>query len=169
MVMLAAFIKDIDRKVLAGIDPGMAGEPARERLFDVLMRRIEMLAPHKAAVRSLARSARRNPALAVALNALSVQSQQWMLTAADIGAAGPKGMVRAQGLSLLFASVIGTWLDDDDPGLARTMAALDRALARGQVWSGLLDDVLGIPARICGALPRRRRERREGPGESAAA
>ena len=64
-----------------------------------------------------------------------------MLTAADIGAAGPKGMVRAQGLALLFASVLRTWVDDDDPGLARTMAALDRALARGQRWSGLLDDL----------------------------
>ena len=69
-----------------------------------------------------------------------------MLTAADIGAAGPRGFVRAQGLALLFASVLRTWVDDDDPGLARTMAALDRALARGQRWSGLLDELCRIPA-----------------------
>ena len=69
-----------------------------------------------------------------------------MLTAADIGAAGPRGFVRAQGLALLFASVLRTWVDDDDPGLARTMAALDRALARGQRWSGLLDELCRIPS-----------------------
>ena len=103
----------------------MAEEPPRERLFDVLMRRLEILTPHKAAVRSLTRSAMRNPPLAFALNGLAVQSQQWMLTAADIGASGPRGMVRAQGLAVLFASVLRTWVDDDDPGLARTMAALD--------------------------------------------
>ena len=34
----------------------------------------------------------RNPGLALALNGLAVRSQQWMLTAADIGAAGPRGM-----------------------------------------------------------------------------
>ena len=32
-------------------------------------------------------------------------------------------------------------LVDDDPGLARTTAALDRALARGQRWVGFLDDL----------------------------
>jgi hypothetical protein len=69
-------------------------------------------------------------------------------------------MLRAQGLALLFASVLRTWIDDQDRGLARTMAALDRALARGQRWSGLLDDLLRIPASVC--RPRQRRERGEG-------
>ena len=67
----------------------MAEEPARERLFDVLMRRLEALAPYKEAVHSLLRSARRNPGLALALNAMAVRSQQWMLEAAGIGAARP--------------------------------------------------------------------------------
>ena len=135
----------------------LAEEPPRERLFDVLMRRLEVLAPHRAAIRSLSRSAMCNPGLALALNALAVRSQQWMLTAADIGASGPKGMMRAQGLAMLFATVLRTWVDDDDEGLARTMAALDRALARGQVWSGVLDGVCRIPACVARVRPRRRR------------
>ena len=159
LAILAAHMKATDRAVLAGGDADMAEEPPRERLFDVLMRRLEVLAPHKAAVRSLTRSALRNPGLALTLNGLAVRSQQWMLTAADIGAAGPRGMVRAQGLALLFASVLRTWVDDDDPGLARTMAALDRALARGQRWSGFLDDVLRIPACVGRVRSRRRRPR----------
>ncbi|HKA81836.1 MAG TPA: TetR/AcrR family transcriptional regulator [Xanthobacteraceae bacterium] len=162
LAILAAHVKDTDRAVLAGIDADMAEEPPRERLFDVLMRRLEILAPHKAAVRSLVRSAMRNPPLAVALNSLAVQSQQWMLTAADIGAAGPRGMVRAQGLAVLFASVLRTWVDDDDPGLARTMAALDRALARGQRWSGLLDGALRMASCAGRSRPRRRRDTDDG-------
>ena len=75
LAILAAHIKDIDRAVLAGGDADMAEEPARERLFDVLMRRLEALAPYKEAVRSLLRSARRNPGLALALNAMAVRSQ----------------------------------------------------------------------------------------------
>ena len=157
LAILAAHMKAVDRAVLAGGDDDMAAEPPRERLFDVLMRRLEVLAPHKAAVRSLLRSATRNPRLALALNGLAVRSQQWMLTAADIDAAGPRGMVRAQGLALLFAQVLRTWVHDDDPGLARTMAALDRALARGQRWSGFLDDLCRIPAAACRLRPRRRR------------
>src|SRR6202047_3060562 len=154
LAILARALKEIDRQVLGGIDADMAEEPPRERLFDVLMRRIDALTPHKAAVRSLLHSAGRNPGLALALNGFAVRSQQWMLTAADISAAGPRGTVRAQGLALLFASVLRTWLRDKDPGLARTMSALDRALARGQRFSGFLDDLASIPARICRRRPR---------------
>jgi AcrR family transcriptional regulator len=170
LAILAAHMKNIDRAVLAGIDTDLAEEPPRERLFDVLMRRLEVLTPHKAALRSLARSATRNPALALALNGLAVRSQQWMLTAADISASGPRGMVRAQGLALLFASVLRTWLNDDDPGLARTMAALDRALARGQRWSGLLDDLLRV-SRCAGRRRERavRRRRADDAGEETIA
>jgi hypothetical protein len=149
-------MKETDRAVLAADAADMAEEPPRERLFDVLMRRLEVLEPHKAAVRSLTRSASRNPGLAFALNGLAVRSQQWMLTAADIDAAGPRGMVRAQGLAILFASALRTWVDDDDPGHARTMAALDRALARGQRWSGFLDGL----GRIQQCVTRGRRQRR---------
>jgi AcrR family transcriptional regulator len=168
LAILAAHMKEIDRAVLRGGDGDMAQEPARERLFDVLMRRLEAHGPHREAVRSLLRSATRNPPLAVALNGLAVQSQQWMLAAADISASGPKGTLRAQGLALLYASVLRTWLDDTDPGLAPTIAALDSALARGQRWSGLLDDALAVPARFC---PTRRppRPRRDDAGEETVA
>jgi AcrR family transcriptional regulator len=169
LAIFAAHIKAIDRAVLAADLSDMAEEPPRERLFDVLMRRLEVLAPHRQAIRSLLRSARRNPPLALALNGLAVRSQQWMLTAAEINASGPRGMVRAQGLALLFGSVLGTWVRDDDPGLARTMAALDRALARGQRFSGFLDDLCRIPSRLCRLRPRRRRRRRDDDAEEESA
>ena len=53
LAILAAYLKDIDRAVLAEDFSDMAEEPARERLFDVLMRRLDTLAPHREAVRSL--------------------------------------------------------------------------------------------------------------------
>ncbi len=162
--IVAAYVKAIDRKVLAGGEADMAEEPPRERLFDVLMRRLEAMAPDRAAIRSLMRSARRHPSLAFAFNALAVRSQQWMLTAANIDAAGPRGIVRAQGLALLFASVLRTFVRDEDEGLARTMAALDRALGRGQRWSGFLEDLCriapgGSVSRLCRRLRRDHRDR----------
>jgi AcrR family transcriptional regulator len=164
LAILAAHMKDVDRAVLRGGDGDMAQEPPRERLFDVLMRRLEAHAPHREAVRSLLRSAGRNPPLALALNGLAVQSQQWMLAAAAVPSSGSKGMVQAQGLALLYASVLRTWLDDTDPGLARTMAALDSALARGQRWSSMLDDLLSVPSRLCPTRTRRR-ARHDNPGD----
>lgn len=164
LAILAAHLKDIDRAVLAEDFSDMEEEPPRERLFDVLMRRLEKLAPHRQAVRSLLRSASRNAPLALALNGLAVRSQKWMLAAAGIGGSGPRGALRAQGLALLYSSVLRTWVRDDDPGLARTMAALDRALARGQRFAGFLDDLCFIPSRLC----RLRRRRRRGDDEEEA-
>jgi len=169
LAILAAQMKAVDRAVLAEKLGDVADEPPRERLFDVLMRRLETIRPHRDAVRSLMRSARRNPPLALALDALAVRSQQWMLAAADIDAAGPRGMMRAQGLALLFAAVLRTFVDDEDPGLAPTMAALDRALARGQRFSGLLDDLCCVPARLCRLRPGRRRRRGDSEEDVAAA
>jgi AcrR family transcriptional regulator len=161
LAIYAAHVKAIDRAVLDGGEGDMAEEPPRERLFDVLMRRIEALAPHKEALGSLLRSASRNPGLALALNAMAVRSQQWMLTAADIHASGPRGMLRAQGLALLFARVVRTFVHDDDEGHARTMAALDRELGRGARLMGLLDDLCRFVPRCRG---RRHRHRDEDEG-----
>ena len=156
--ILAAYIKEVDRKVLDGNDAEMASEPARERLFDVLMRRLEILSPDKDAIRSLMQSARRDPCLALALNSMAVRSQQWMLTAADIDACGLRGMVRAQGTAALYARVLQTFVRDDDPDHARTMAALDRQIGRGERMSGMLDQLCRlVPSQFMSRAPRSRR------------
>jgi len=166
LAIFAGQIKDIDRAVLAGSDPDMVEEPARERLFDVLMRRLEALAPYKQAVRSVLRSARRNPGLAFALNAMAVRSQRWMLEAAGIGASGPRGALRAQGAALMFARVLTVWVDDE-PSLDHTMAALDRGLASAARWAGFLDDLCSIPKCVLRGPRRRRRARDEEEAEAA--
>ncbi len=167
LAILATHIKDIDRAVLGGGDADMAEEPVRERLFDVLMRRLEALAPYKESVRSIMRSARRNPGLALALNAMAVRSQLWMLEAAGIGTAGPRGALRAQGSALMFARVLSVWIDDDEEGLDRTMAALDRGLSSAARWAGFLDDLCSIPKCVLRGRHRRRRARDEEEAQAA--
>jgi AcrR family transcriptional regulator len=164
LAIYAAYVRDIDRLVLGGDDAqkdDMGEEPVRERLFDILMRRVEALAPYKEGIRSLMRSARRNPGLAFALNCMSVRSQSWMLEAAGISASGPRGALRAQGAALMFARVVGVWLDDEEDGLDRTMAALDRGLSSAQRWDGFVGDLCAIPCALRGPLRRRHRRARD--------
>ena len=168
LAIYAAHVKQIDEAVLDGTDSDTSEEPHRDRLFDVLMRRIETLTPHKEAVRSILSSARRNPGLAFALNGIALRSQKWMLEAAGISASGPRGMLRAQGAALLFARVVGVWLDEDE-GVDRTMAALDRGLASAERWDGFLGDLCAIPCALRGPPRRRRRPLDEGPAEASAA
>lgn len=169
VAILAAHMKDVDRKVLAADTSDLGEEPARERMFDVLMRRLDAHAPHRAAIRSLLRSARYDPPLALVMNGLAARSMSWMMTAAGISSAGPKGALRAQALTLLYARVLSVWANDEDPGLARTMAALDRELARAERWSGMLDAMLAIPERLQAGRRRARRRRDPDPDDDIVA
>jgi len=168
LAILAAHVKDIDQTVLEGGDANMVEESPRERLFDVLMRRLDALAPFKEAVRSIMLSARRNPGLALALNAMAVRSQHWMLEAAGIGSTGPRGSIRAQGAALMFARVLSVWVDDEEESLDRTMAALDRGLAGAERWAGFINDLCAIPNCILRRPRRRRRARYEDEEPEAA-
>jgi AcrR family transcriptional regulator len=130
--VLAEYIRRVDERVLAGIDPSLAEESPRERLFDVLFSRFEAHAPHKQAIRGIVRAARRDPCFALELNRIVATSMGWMLAAAGISSAGGRGLLRAQGLALVWARVVRVWLDDEDAGLARTMAALDKRLREAE-------------------------------------
>src|SRR5260370_33022264 len=68
LAIVAAHGKETDRTLLAARDPDMAEESARERLFDVLLRRLEILEPRKEPGGSLLRSCTREPGMAIALN-----------------------------------------------------------------------------------------------------
>lgn len=132
LAIYEAFVRDIDEAVLAADVSDMSDEPPRERLFDVLMRRLDALAPHRAALRGIARSARQDPLLAASLNRIALTSQRWMLTAAGIRFEGLLGAAVTQGLVVSFARVLRVFLAEEDPGMPRTMAALDRELRRAQ-------------------------------------
>lgn len=141
--ILADFSKRIDRTVLDG---GPAeGETARDRLFDILMRRFDALDPYKDAVGNIMRAVRCDPGLACFAHRNATRSAKAMLAAADAGASGPVGAIACQGLVLVHAEVLRVWLSDDDPGLAKTMAALDRGLGRGE-------DAMKLVNGLCSAL-----------------
>lgn len=128
IAVLSDYVRSVDEKVLSGRDAELATEAPRERLFDLLFARFEVHAPYRQAIRNLARSARKDLVLACEINRIMARSMVWMLAASGIPAEGARGMVRAQALALIWARVLRVWFTDDDPGLAKTMAALDRHL-----------------------------------------
>ena len=128
---LGGFSRQIDRAVLTVPLGELSSSSARDRLFDVLMRRLDALAPYRDALRNIFAWLRRDPSALLAMNQLTVNSMRFMLEAADIETGGRVGPLKAQGLALAFARVTHVWLDDGDSGLATTMAELDRALTRG--------------------------------------
>jgi AcrR family transcriptional regulator len=130
--VLAGFSRRIDREVLNGTTDDLKDEPARERVFDVMMRRIDALAPYKKALRRIVSALREDPFALAALNRVGLNSQRFMLAAAGISTEGRLGRLKLQGAVIVLSNTMQTWLEDDDPALARTMARLDRELRRGE-------------------------------------
>jgi len=165
LALVEAFADKIDTAVLDERDEDMADQPARDRLFDILMTRIDALADHKEAVRALHAAAESDPALALDFNRVAVRSQKWMLIAAGIDLAGVKASIVAQGLAIAFSRVVGVWLDEDDEGMPRTMARLDRELDRGSSFMKRLDGLEGFAKGLRSFL----RKASEGGGRRTAA
>lgn len=129
--LLALHGRVADQAVLAGTVPGQVGTP-RDRVFDVLMRRIDAMQPHRAGILRLFEDLRRDPLLALLLLAALPRSMAWMLEAAEVDAQGLAGMARTQGLTAVWLATVRAWTADESTDLGATMAALDRALDRAE-------------------------------------
>jgi len=146
--ILAALLRAVDDEVLKRAAKRGEGQEKRDALFDIVMTRFDVLAPHKAALKSIHDSGPADFALAGPF----LSSQHWMLQAAGIATDGTTGALRVAGLGVTYASVFRTWLEDDDPGLARTMAALDRRLRRGERTLGGIEQIHTAVSRFGEAL-----------------
>jgi AcrR family transcriptional regulator len=121
----------VDHAVLAGTIPGQGGA-ARDRLFDVLMRRLDAMQPHRAGILRFLRDMRRDPSLAVLLGPQLSLSMRWMLDAAEIEGSGGRRRAMSLGLVGVWLATVRAWAEDESEDLGPTMAALDRALDRAE-------------------------------------
>ena len=125
--LLRAHAAALDAGVIEGtLDD--ATSTARDRLFDVLMRRIDLMQADRAGIIRLMRDLPRDPFLALWLATEQPRAMGWMLEAAGLEASGPRGALRAQGLGVVWLATLRAWEKDESADLSATMAALDRAL-----------------------------------------
>ncbi len=134
--ILDAFMAEIDRQVLAA-GPADADDAARDRLFEVLMRRIDTLAPYKGGVAAVLRDVL-DPTVGLIGIPCVLRSMAWMLEAAGLSPNGICGLLRVEGLTAIYANTVRVWLRDDTPDLAPTMAALDLGLRRAESVVGMV-------------------------------
>ena len=132
--ILRRFSRRTDRALLQSLkNQPVEGEP-HDRLFEIVMRRLEILLPHRAALASILEAPAGHPTGLLMLAGSAATTQRWMLAAAGLEEDGPAGLVKQGGLACVYARTLRVWLRDDDPGLARTMAALDGDLRDGARW-----------------------------------
>jgi ubiquinone biosynthesis protein COQ9 len=107
--------------------------PVRDRLFDLLMRRIDALQAHRAGVLALLRALPAEPPIALLLALATRRSMRWMLQAAGVlPTSGVRGELRVKGLVAVWLWTIRAWRSDESQDLSATMSALDVALRRAE-------------------------------------
>lgn len=142
--VLNAFVRRTDLAVLerqSQADDEEAEASTHDRLFDVLMRRFEVLLPDRAALGILYRDLPRDPISLAAVIPQAHCSFGRMLEAAGVSAKGLRGLARIHAIAAVWMATQRTWFSDEGEDMARTMAALDRNLRRMEETVGL---VLGM-------------------------
>ncbi len=127
--ILDGFSRLVDEAMLAE-GPADPADSARDRLFDLLMRRFDALQAHRAGIVAIAGELRRDPVGTAAHLPQLERSMRWTLEAAGLDTAGLLGLGRIRVLGLLYLSVLQAWLKDDTPDMAATMKTLDGRLAQ---------------------------------------
>jgi AcrR family transcriptional regulator len=139
--ILGGFTRRIDRQVLDGFAARDLHDPARDRLYEVLRKRLEALEPHREALASVARWAAHDPMTGTALNRETVNSMRFMLEVADIDCDGPVGALKLQGLALAWGRVLDAWFEKD---FAAALEALDREISRGERYVEHVEDIARV-------------------------
>jgi ubiquinone biosynthesis protein COQ9 len=127
--VLLRFGRQADQSALADAS---ADGPVRDRLFDLLMRRIDALQAHRGGILALLRAIPAQPSMALLLTLATRRSMRWMLEAAGGSATGINGQLRVRGLLAVWLWTVRAWRTDETEDLTHTMAALDAALRRAE-------------------------------------
>lgn len=130
--ILKAIIDDLDAQVessFLGIDDSIS---VRDRLFDVLMERIEIANQNRAAHISFFKSFGWTKQSTCSDLHMMKDSMNRMAKCAGMDTEGLFGAGRVAGLSVAYLWVLLIWINDTSPDLGKTMAELDRTLGRAE-------------------------------------
>jgi ubiquinone biosynthesis protein COQ9 len=156
--ILRAFQIEVDKDVLAKTK--QVDGSVRDRLFDTIMTRFEVMGPYKPALKRIACYLRCRPGEVSLLACSTLASQYWMLAGSGAKLGGAKAAVRVAGLAAIYGRVFRVWLDDSSPSLDRTMAALDRALNNGERMLTTMEKTCKTVSRVlCGLREWKRKAR----------
>jgi hypothetical protein len=132
-----------DQEVLAAAPA--TGTP-RDKLFDLVMARFDVLQTHRAGVLALIDALRTDPALGGLLWSATGRSMRWLLDAAGVPTGGVVGALRVNGMGLVWGYALRAWEKDESADLSATMAAVDRALDRAMQAENMVPGRRPAPA-----------------------
>lgn len=134
--LLRALGRRLDAEMLAIDLAELDGMSPRERVFELLMRRLDAMAPYKDGLRTLARASGREPALLAAACCNLRRLSRRVIDAAALDGGPLMQRMARRATVAVYLRTFRTWLADDTPDMARTLAELDRRLQQAETVAG---------------------------------
>lgn len=128
--LLTALVVHIDDEVTVTIGKPATKGTARDRLFEVMMARFDVLQKYRPAILGIITAAKRDPSLLRTLIPAQAQAMRKMLALANLKQDGVKEILATAGLLTTYAASLHCWERDDTKDMSRTMATLDKYLRR---------------------------------------
>lgn len=140
--ILVAYAETVERRAAAAPAPFEPEDTVRDRLFELLMQRLDILAENRQAVTHILQDMPSDPLGALVAGPAVLRLMAGVLDQAGVRSTGPVGLLRCKGLAGVWLATLAVWMRDDSPDNARTMAALDGNLRRLEPLARLLS---GLP------------------------
>jgi AcrR family transcriptional regulator len=136
--VLLGLTRAIDERILTSLAADALEGSAKDRLFDIVMRRFDVLKADRNAYRRLMRQLPATPGAFAALLCQLRRSLSLTLEAAGISASGLKGALRLKGLLAIYVAGLRAFANDESEDLAKTMAEIDKRLGQAERLSEML-------------------------------
>lgn len=121
---------EADRTMLAAATPDLAEAPPKDRLFELIMSRLDALQPFRAGLKALAKDLPRDPAHAALIGCNVERGLGWLIEAAGLERRSLRSFAASRALGFAYLQTIRVWLDDDSEDAAKTLAELDKRLGQ---------------------------------------
>jgi AcrR family transcriptional regulator len=135
--ILAGLSRRVDEAML-GVPPGELDDlPPRDRVFELIMRRLDALAALRPGVVRLMRDARGDPLVWLVTACRLDRSMAWLQDLAGLRRHGLRARLQRRLLGAVYLQTLRVWLADETADMAKTMSELDKQLRRIESMAGL--------------------------------
>lgn len=132
--ILMSYGRYIDSQVMEAFQgQELEGDSVKDKLFDILMERFDLLNDDREAVLSIMKAYQFDPKRAMLALPHVAKSMNWMLELAGQNTSGWRGCIKVMGLTALYLDIaMRVWAKDEGDDLPKTMSALDKSLSFGE-------------------------------------
>ena len=132
--VLPLLVRHITARTVVEIGKASPQDSPRDRLFDAMMTRFDVLQTHRESLLNIVRAMRHDRRMGLALLPAQCQAMGDMLAAAGL----PCSPLATAGLVGIYGFAIWAWVRDSTVDMAKTMSALDRGLRSAERLAGMV-------------------------------